>query len=223
MTNSTTRKQKRGAPAAVPKGVEYLPINESYPGIRKVNVYPPVYVIDDFLTPEECDTLIEMSKDRLQVSEVVNENETGKSNLRQSNSAYYPYTEVPFLKEKGEALLGRSSDTFEQAQVTYYTQDGFYRAHLDSFDTKTAEGQRAVQNGGGQRVATVLMYLTSNHKGGGTYFPKISKRFMPKKGRAVLFFPARVDGTEEPLNLHRAEKVHGEKWVSQIWVREREL
>ncbi len=213
---SATRKHKKS------KGLVFTPINESYPGLRKVNEYPPIYVIDNFLTPEECDSLIEMSKDKLQISEVVNENETSVSNLRKSNSAYFPYDQVPFLKEKAEALIGRSSDTFEQAQVTYYTQDGFYRAHLDSFDINTAEGQRAVQKGG-QRIATILMYLTSNHKGGGTYFPKISKRFMPKKGRAVLFFPARADGTEEPLNLHRAEKVHGEKWVSQVWVREREL
>lgn len=181
-------------------------------------------MIDNFLTDEECDALIEMSKDKLEVSAIVNENDTAPStNLRQSNSAYFPYDQVPFLKEKGEALLNRSADTFEHAQVTYYTQDGFYRAHLDSFDTKTPEGKKAVENGGGQRIATILMYLTSNHKGGGTYFPKLGKRFMPKRGRAIIFFPARTDGTEEPLNLHRAEKVHGEKWVSQIWVRERNV
>ncbi len=219
MPHATTRKRKQ---QSVPSGIEYISINESYPGLRKVNEYPPTYIIEDFLSPEECDTLIEYSKDKLQVSEVVNPSETSVSKARQSNSAYFPYTEAPFLKQKAEKLLGRSSKTFENAQVTKYVQDGFYKAHLDSFDTKTPEGQRNM-GAAGQRVATVLIYLTSNSKGGGTYFPRLKKRFMPKKGRAVLFFPARADGTEEPLNLHRAEKVHGEKWVSQIWVREKDV
>jgi prolyl 4-hydroxylase len=216
MPAATTRKQRKS------KGVEYIPVNESYPGLRKVNTSPPMYIVEDFLTAEECDQLIEMSKDKLEVSEVVNQNNTSAmSKYRQSNSAYYTYAEVPFLKEKAESLIGRNSTTFENAQVTKYLQDGFYKAHVDSFDPKTSEGQKAMGNGG-QRVATILIYLTSNTKGGGTYFPKLKKRFMPKKGRAVLFFPARTDGSEEPLNLHRAEKVHGEKWVSQVWVREKD-
>ncbi len=216
MPHATTRKQKK------PKGVEFTPINESYPGLRKVHDYPPVYVIEDFLTERECDELIEMSKDILHESEVVNSDNTGVvKKYRQSNSAYYTYDKVPFLKEKSEALMNRSSAVFENAQVTKYLQDGFYKAHLDSFDPNTPEGKKSMGNGG-QRLATILIYLTSNSKGGGTFFPKLKKRFMPKKGRAVVFFPARIDGTEEPLNLHRAEKVHGEKWVSQVWVREKE-
>jgi prolyl 4-hydroxylase len=220
MMRTQTRKQRK---QIVPHGVEYISINESYPGIKKTNDYPPIYIIDDFLTHDECDTLIELSKDKLFVSEVVKDTKTASSlKVRQSNSAYFNYEDVPFLKEKGEQLLNRNSSTFEDAQVTKYVQDGFYKAHLDSFDPKTSEGKRALETGG-QRVATVLIYLTSNTKGGGTYFPKLKKRFIPKKGRAVLFFPARADGTEEPLNLHRAEKVHGEKWVSQIWARERDV
>lgn len=217
--NATTRKQRK---QVIPHGISYLPINESYPGLKKVNDYPPIYVIDEFLTAEECDRLIEISKDRLEESNVVNDTNISKSKDRQSNSAYFIYEDVPFLKEKGEKLMNRSSSTFEHAQVTYYHQDGFYKSHYDSFDGKTAQGQRSLANGG-QRLATILIYLTSNSKGGGTFFPKLKKRFMPKKGRAVVFFPARADGSEECLNLHRAEKVHGEKWVSQIWVREHDM
>lgn len=214
MTNpQQTRKSKRGK--------TFLPINEQYPGLKKINKQPPFYIIDNFLTDKECDDLIQLAKSKqMIVSEVVNENNTGvSSTIRQSNSLYLPYDEVPNIRDKAENLVQRKCTTFEDLQVTKYTENGFYKAHYDSFDPSTEEGKKNMENGG-QRIATILIYLNKVEKGGGTYFPKLKKRFIPKKGRAILFFPASLDGKEENLNLHRAEKVHGEKWVSQIWVRQ---
>lgn len=45
---------------------------------------------------------------------------------------------------------------------------------------------------GGQRVGTVLVYLTTVREGGGTYFPRIDKRFLPVQGNAVIFFPTTI-------------------------------
>jgi len=77
---------------------------------------------------------------------------------------------------------------------------------------------------GGQRVGTVLIYLNDVSDGGATFFPRLDKRFYPKAGSAVVFFPATVDGKLDPMALHAAEKVgEGEKWVSQVWLRQEEF
>lgn len=39
-------------------------------------------------------------------------------------------------------------------------------------------------------------------------------------GMAVVFFPAALDGTLDPLLLHAAEPAVDTKWVSQIWIRQ---
>lgn len=204
------------------KNKQFLQMNENYPGIKKVNKSPPLYIVDNFLSEEECDYLIEYSKTKeMHVSAVVNENDTSVStNTRKSNSIFLPYEDnIQFIKERVENLVQRDGSTFEDLQLTKYTENGFYKAHYDTFESTTPEGKKSLENGG-QRIATILIYLNKVEKGGATYFPKLKKRFIPKKGRAVIFFPASIDGKEDKMTLHRAEKVHGEKWVSQIWVRQ---
>ena len=65
-----------GAPIALPpmvkpaaaSGPRYMPLNLYYPGLQKVCSQPPVYIVDNFLTDEECDHLIETAKPLLQRS-----------------------------------------------------------------------------------------------------------------------------------------------------------
>lgn len=76
---------------------------------------------------------------------------------------------------------------------------------------------------GGQRVATVLIYLNTVSEGGGTFFPKLNVRFLPQEGTALVFFPCSIDGSLDPLALHTAENAVDDKWVCQVWVRQNEF
>ena len=49
-------------------GPNFMPLNLYYPGLKKVNQTPPIYTVDKFLTPEECDAFIETAKPLLQRS-----------------------------------------------------------------------------------------------------------------------------------------------------------
>ena len=49
-------------------GPEYLPLNLHYPGLKKVFRSPPIYVVEDFLTQEECDAFITTAGPLLQRS-----------------------------------------------------------------------------------------------------------------------------------------------------------
>jgi prolyl 4-hydroxylase len=108
---------------------------------------------------------------------------------------------------------------FEPAQVTHYKFGQLYAAHYDAFDVTNAPGLECAAQGG-QRVATVLIYLNDVSSGGGTYFPKLDLRVQPKLGKAVIFFPCSLNGQLDPLALHTAEPAVEEKWVCQVWIRQ---
>ena len=108
---------------------------------------------------------------------------------------------------------------FEPAQITNYKLGQLYAAHFDAFDVTNGPGLECAATGG-QRVATVLMYLNDCPSGGGTYFPRIDVRVMPKKGKVIVFFPCSIDGMLDPLALHTGEPAVEEKWICQVWIRQ---
>ena len=90
---------------------------------------------------------------------------------------------------------------------------------------------------GGQRAATVLMYLATPEEGGETVFPQArvppgldSKGFSrcargklavrPRKGDALLFFSLLPDGTWDPTSMHGSCPVlKGLKYSATRWMR----
>ena len=149
------------------------------PDVHVVSWNPRIFYIPGFLSDAEADHLMAMSKGRgLSRSTVVGEEskETGKrdevSNVRTSTGVFLSSTEDPLL----QALDGRLArysrippENGEAMQVLHYDPGQLYRPHLDAFDTPTLGGA----NGrGGQRAATVLMYLGDVEEGGETHFPK---------------------------------------------------
>ncbi|XP_020582660.1 probable prolyl 4-hydroxylase 7 isoform X2 [Phalaenopsis equestris] len=94
------------------------------------------------------------------------------------------------------------------------------------------------QENGGNRMATVLMYLSNVRKGGETVFPYAEAAntqpkdetysecarngfaVKPKKGDALLFFSCHVNATTNPRSVHRScPVIEGEKWAATRWIR----
>mmetsp|Transcript_23612 Transcript_23612/g.93613 ORF Transcript_23612/g.93613 Transcript_23612/m.93613 type:complete len:311 (+) Transcript_23612:266-1198(+) len=209
------------APLAAPPAASYLSLNVRYPGVESISAWPPVYTVENFLSDEECGAMIAAAKDHMTPAPVVGPGNGEVSVSRTSSTCYLAREDLPSICTKVCALTGKPVEHLELPQVGRYRSGEFYKPHYDAFDTSSADGRRFAQNGG-QRVATVLVYLNDVLRGGGTYFSKLGLRVMPRRGVALVFFPATLAGVLDDNYLHAAETAADEKWVSQIWIRQRD-
>jgi len=197
----------------------YNGVNPHYPGLRVVHQSPPIFAVDNFLTPHECDFLIHSALDSFGPAPVVGKGAGEISPSRTSSTCYLAREDVPDVMRKVTALTGKPMEHCELPQVGRYLPSQQYLQHYDAFDLSTEDGRRFAANGG-QRTLTVLIYLNTVARGGGTRFPALNLEIQPQQGMAVVFFPATIDGLLDKMALHAALPAIDTKFVSQVWIRQ---
>ncbi|EFJ50167.1 hypothetical protein VOLCADRAFT_80309 [Volvox carteri f. nagariensis] len=196
---------------------------------------PRVFLYKGILTQEECDYLIKIAQGRLERSGVsdATTGEGGVSDIRTSSGMFYTRGENDVVKRIETRLAMWTMlpvENGEGIQVLRYEKTQKYDPHHDYF---SFEGRDA---NGGNRMATVLMYLATPEEGGETVFPKIpvpagqtranfsecgmkGLAVKPVKGDAVLFWSIRPDGRFEPGSLHGScPVIRGVKWSATKWI-----
>lgn len=195
--------------------------------LKNQKVQPIDYRIQErFLSSSECEGLIELSKSRLQPSSTVNV-DTGKVEQhkdRVSETCFFRSGEnslIDVIENRIAEMTGIPNRRGEPLQVQHYGVGGFYRAHHDYFDP-AIKGHEGTLKVGGQRVATVILYLNTVARGGETEFPSINVRVHPLQGNALFWWNINRQTRQiEPLTLHQANPVlEGEKWIATKWLRE---
>jgi len=175
--------------------------------------------------------LVQLGKPRLAPSQVLDKNSPGftQDTARTSQSAILERHSVEWLIQRATNLLGVQPQHAETPQVTRYLPGEQYQPHYDTLDEEQESGKAEVARAG-QRVATLCCYLTDlpAGAGGATIFPALQAsgiqtlRVRPRQGCALLFFPANPSGKVDKRTLHGGTAVEtGEKWISQVWVRQR--
>jgi prolyl 4-hydroxylase len=197
----------------------YNGVNPAYPGLRVLNSQPPVFGVDNFLTPLECQFLVAAAQDSFGPAPVVGKGAGEVSPSRTSSTCYLAREDLPDLLRKVCLLTGKPVEHCELPQVGRYFPSQQYLQHYDAFDLGTEDGRRFAANGG-QRVVTVLIYLNTVHRGGATRFPALNLDVHPVQGAALVFFPATVDGLLDKMALHAALPAVDTKYVSQVWIRQ---
>ncbi|WP_444814740.1 2OG-Fe(II) oxygenase [Variovorax flavidus] len=200
-------------------------------GDRRVQVLqtmrnPRVIVFGDLVSDEECEALIAAARLRLARSLTV-ETQTGGEALnvdRTSDGMFFERGEnavVARLEQRIATLLQWPLEFGEGLQILRYSPGAQYRPHFDYFDPGEP-GTPTILRRGGQRVATLVMYLQEPEQGGGTTFPDVGLEVAPKRGTGVFFSYDRPDPATRTLH-GGAPVLAGEKWVATKWLREREF
>jgi prolyl 4-hydroxylase len=187
---------------------------------------PRIVLFGNLLSPEECDRMIELSRDKLERSSVVNA-ETGAYDIhphRTSRGTYFNRGENELIRRieaRIAELVQFPLENGEPIQILHYEPGGEYKPHFDYFDPKQP-GNEQVLTQGGQRVATLVMYLNDVGAGGSTVFPEVGIDVLPRRGNAVYFAYCTENGVLDPRSLHGGSPVGaGEKWIATKWIRER--
>ena len=189
-------------------------------------VLPRVVVLGGLLSHDECDELVELARVRLTRSQTV-KTETGGSEVndaRTSDGMFFRREENPLcarIEARIAALLDWPLQNGEGLQVLHYQPGAQYKPHHDYFDPAQS-GTPSILKRGGQRVATLVMYLNTPTRGGATTFPDVNMEVAPIKGNAVFFSYDQPHPSTKTLH-GGAPVLEGEKWVATKWLREGEF
>ncbi|KAI4351552.1 hypothetical protein L6164_005909 [Bauhinia variegata] len=209
--------------------------------VTQLSWSPRAFIYKKFLSDEECDHLINLAKDKLEKS-MVADNDSGKSimsEVRTSSGMFLSKAQdeiVSDIEARIAAWTFLPVENGESIQILHYENGQKYEPHFDFFHDK------ANQELGGHRIATVLMYLSNVEKGGETVFPKAEAKMSqpkdedwsecakkgyavkPEKGDALLFFSLHLDATTDSRSLHGScPVIEGEKWSATKWIHVRDF
>lgn len=186
---------------------------------------PLITVFDNVLTPAECEELMTRSTAKLQRNTTVDPHSSARIVIkdRTSDGTFWQKGCDEFISGLDRRMMLLTQHPvahFEGLQVMRYGPGGEYKAHFDYFPTEQ-KGAAAHMARGGQRVATLLMYLQPAEEGGETDFPDVGVSVVPKQGSAVYFEYMDADGRYDPLTLHAGMPVvKGTKWIATRWIRQ---
>ncbi|KAG7358637.1 prolyl 4-hydroxylase alpha subunit [Nitzschia inconspicua] len=219
MAPQQSQQYSQQQPTTTPPPPLFNGVNHHYPGLQQFHNDPPVFGVYDFLTPRECQFLIDAASDSFSPAPVVGKGAGEVSPTRTSSTCYLAREDLPNLMRKVSLLTGKPMEHMELPQVGRYLPSQQYYQHYDAFNLDEEDGRRFAANGG-QRVVTVLIYLNDVERGGQTSFPTLQLEVRPVRGMALIFFPATMDGVLDPRALHAALPAVDPKFVSQIWIRQ---
>jgi prolyl 4-hydroxylase len=186
---------------------------------------PEIILLEGVLSQDECDELVRRAEAKLNPSTTIDP-ATGEAKIIQNRTSYGTYfhlEEDGFIAKLDRRLAHLANwplDHAEGIQILNYRQGGEYKPHFDFFPPEEA-GSTVHTAQGGQRVATIVMYLNDVEEGGETIFPKLSLSIPARKGDAVYFAYCNSQGQVDRLTLHGGAPVlKDQKWIATKWMRQ---
>ena len=189
---------------------------------------PILYVVNNFLSNDECEAFIDASKGKLKPSTVISPDKHIQHESRTSENCWIEHSANDIVHEVSKRfsiLVQMPIRNAAQYQLVYYKKGTQYTPQFDSFDYETEDGKKHWEPGG-HRMITVIAYLNDVEEGGETGFPELGINIPPTKGDAVVFHNTLPDDAAthpriNPRSLHGGMPVHkGEKWMVNLWFRE---
>lgn len=202
-----------------------------------LNDTPFIGYIDNFLSKEECDKLIEFGKINPVTSEIYSDRGSEvDTEIRDSKTTYFGDLNnidsnienlIDLIYSRVANLVGVDKSHFEKFQITSYSKKSHFNIHYDFFIAKdhnaayTEKIKNLLSKGGGNRISTVVLYLNEPEEGGETYFPWQQIAVKPKQGK-LLHFKYDYDNPMDNIkSIHASMPViTGVKWIITIIIAE---
>ena len=165
--------------------------------------------------------------DDMELSTVCSEDGVGEVHQsRTGNRKFIPHDTshmCALMCERISLLVDIPIVNAEKIQLLHYEDGEKYDAHFDAFNQDSPQWE--LYKVGGQRLVTVMGYLTDVHAGGSTSFPTLGIDVMPRARRILLFNNVTEDLTKpHPDSLHGGMPVgEGTKKCFTIWFREQPI
>eukprot|EP00058_Branchiostoma_floridae_P022142 XP_002607632.1 hypothetical protein BRAFLDRAFT_84679 [Branchiostoma floridae] len=185
---------------------------------------PKLWVLHNILSDPEMEVIKKLAQPRLRPAATQNPTTGGAvlSSYRISKNAWLYYWEhrlINRVKQRVEDATGLTMETAEPLQVINYGIGGHYEPH---FDCATKDEEFALDPNEGDRIATMLFYMSDVEAGGATVFPQVGARVVPEKGAGAFWYNLLKSGEGDMLTEHAGCPVLvGSKWVSNMWIHER--
>jgi 2OG-Fe(II) oxygenase superfamily len=197
-------------------------------GARKAAIESPYPIyFEEFLSSEECCDIRRELKFTLWRPSLIRK--------KQEDGAYRNVLSVPFrlsetatqdwfsdrlrsklaqVEDRLNELIEFHPKCLESWQATTYARNGYLNYHLDSGYWE--------DHPAGDRLLTILIYLTTPQTGGGTHFRALDISIKARAGRLVVWNNLLPHGGADHRMLHSGEPlVEGEKITLVTWVRQK--
>uniref|UniRef100_A0A1I7XB31 procollagen-proline 4-dioxygenase n=1 Tax=Heterorhabditis bacteriophora TaxID=37862 RepID=A0A1I7XB31_HETBA len=148
----------------------------------------------------------------------VHDAESGKlvtATYRISKSAWlksWEHEVVERVNQRIDLMTNLEMETAEELQIANYGIGGHYDPHFDH--ARKEESKSFDTLGTGNRIATVLFYMSQPQHGGGTVFTDVRSTVMPIKNDALFWYNLHRQGDGDSRTRHAACPVLvGVKWI----------
>ncbi|HET9811108.1 MAG TPA: 2OG-Fe(II) oxygenase [Sphingomicrobium sp.] len=192
------------------------------PGVQKVpSARLDLFVVRDFLGPQDCAALIDRIEARRRPSEIADD--VGIANFRTSETCDLDSHDqaVASVDRKIAGLLGLELAASEPIQGQRYSAGQEFKPHTDTFEPGGYDHYVHTADTG-QRTWTAMVYLNEPEDGGATRFKAIGKTIRPEAGKLLAWNNLGADGAPNPATIHQGMKVRrGVKFIITKWFRER--
>jgi len=128
---------------------------------------------------------------------------------------------IALLDRRVAELMNCPLENGEGLQVLRYGPGGHTAPHFDFLIPSNPTNEASLKRSG-QRLSTLMIYLSDVTRGGETVFPEAGLSVSPRKGNAVYFEYANSRQQLDARALHAgAPVIEGEKWAVTKWMRTR--
>ncbi len=186
---------------------------------------PNVFTIDDFISEDECNHIINIAKPHLADSIVSDSNGGYVSTGRTSKTSWVDHftdSITTRIANRMATIVGIPIQNAEKFQVVYYGETNEYKNHYDSWDHNGSEKTLRCIKWGGPRMATALLYLNKVEEGGSTRFTKLNIDVNPSIGKLLVFQNTYNNSIDKHLLSEHAGMpvIKGEKYIVNLWFRQ---